>query len=60
MDINEIKKRKANLEDEILAMINNFMKETGVRVDDVCFNVRTSGDGIYKLINTDVKIRIVI
>lgn len=60
MDINEIKKRRANLEYEILAMINNFMKETGVRVDDVCFNVRTSGDSNYKLINTDVKIRIVI
>lgn len=60
MDINEIKKRKANLEDEILAMIKNFVEETGVMVEDLCFNVRISGDSNYKLINTDVKIRVVI
>ena len=58
MDLREIKTRKANLEDEILDMIMNFMNETGVSVNSIDFNVRISGNDVYKITSSNVKIRV--
>ena len=47
MDIEEIKKKKAQLQSNILKVLSDFEKETGTRIADVNYFIDKNNDFVF-------------